>query len=347
MSSEALTRDKRLLLEAAFEQGPNGVNAWRTWRAARDLDDVTTAEQRLFPRVYSNLGADVVDARVQGIHRRAWYSNRLLLHAGLPALAALRDAGLNVAVVRESALALAEPASYPLDRLHATVDARSLDPALQVLEARGWTALQPSTPRSSNLTDAQGRTVWLTCRSARADQFWESTRNALFEGHSALVAGRAHQLLDVAVSRFTGPPEPTFLRVARVVAVLRNGPFAEWELLAEIAARHRCSLALLDLLSAAADVLGEPIPPTCLHALQSAVTPREQRELRYLLDPAAPGRRPMLLWVDYHRAAEDEALGGGSLRFVEYLQRRWNVDGTRQLVAHALAALRRNEPRAG
>ena len=69
----------------------------------------------------------------------------------------------------------------------------------------------------------------------------------------------------------------------------------------------------------------------------AAVTPREQRELRYLLDPAAPGRRPMLLWVDYHRAAEDEALGGGSLRFVEYLQRRWNVDGTRQLVAHALA----------
>ena len=96
--------------------------------------------------MYSNLGADVVDARVQGIHRRAWYSNRLLLHAGLPALAALRDAGLNVAVVRESALALAEPASYPLDRLHATVDARSLDPALQVLEARGWTASQPSTP---------------------------------------------------------------------------------------------------------------------------------------------------------------------------------------------------------
>lgn len=344
ISAATMTRDERLLVEAAFAPGTNGIDAWRAWRASREIDDVTTAEQRLFPRVYSNLGADVVDARVQGIHRRAWYANRLLLHAALPALAALREAGLQCAVVRESAIVLVDPAGYPLDRLHATVDAHSLDDALRVLVGLGWTRataanLRPSTLRWMDITDADGRTLSLVCRSTRADRFWESTQHAVFEGHSTPVAGRAHQLLDVAVSLFTGPPEPTFLRVARCAAILRSAPFEQWELLAEIAARQRCSLALLELLLAAADLLGEPIAPTCFDALRSSATPRERRELRYLLDPAAPARRPMLLWADYHRAVEEEE----SLGFVEYLQRRWNVDGARQLVAHALrATLRRN-----
>jgi hypothetical protein len=341
----SVTSDQRLLLKAAFDRAPNGADAWRAWRRARDLDDVTTEQQRLFPRVYANLGADIVDARVQGVHRRAWYSNRLLLHAGLPALAALRDAGLKVAVVRESAIVLAEPASHPLDRLHATVAAPSLDDALRVLEARGWTpSLEAGFPRTNvrllNLTDAKSRALLFVCRPARTDRFWESTQDMVFEGHSTLVAGHAHQLLDVALSLFVSAPEPDFLRVARVAAILRNGPFVQWELLAEIAAQHRCSLALLELLSTTADVIGEPMPSSCSDTLRSAVTPRERREMRYRLDPAAPARKPMLLWADYRRAAADEADGGGSLGFVEFLRRRWNAGDARQLAVHALHALR-------
>ena len=273
------------------------------------------------------MGAGVVDARVHGIHRRAWYSNRLLLHVGLPALTALRESGLQVAVVRDSAIVLDDPASYPLDRLHATVERASLNEALRVLEARGWTpSLEPAhrrtMTRSVNLMDTAGRVLLLVCRSARTDHFWESTQQTAFEGHPMIVAGRAHQLLEVALSAFVTAPEADFLRVARAAAILRNGAFVQQDLLAEIAVQHRCSLALADLLSAAGELLGESMPPACIDAMRSAATPRERREMKYRLATVAPAHKPMLLWADYRRAVDDE----GSLEFVEFLRRRWNVD---------------------
>jgi len=135
------------LLRAALAQPPQLATAVYRWCAISSLDSLDYASLTILPLLYRNLCRYDFDRdlreRIKGVYRWSWHRNQLLVAALRGALTGLREAGVEVTVMKGVPLALSV---YPDLGARVMGDAdlivrhSCVAEAVEVLTSAGWTA---------------------------------------------------------------------------------------------------------------------------------------------------------------------------------------------------------------
>ena len=201
----SLGQSETLALRAAFLQGAQAVEAWHEFIARYDFDDLFPASTELLPIVYHNLSKQGCTGqgfgKVQGIQRKIWYSNQLLLKDLAVYLKALFDANIEVMLVKNCALSLQyyeHPGLRNIRDFDLVVRRKNFDRALRVLEGFGLRQLQlDSRNRYLNL---QG-TVLDLATPGQEEKFWNSASEIQVLGSQATALARIDQLFHTFLNR--------------------------------------------------------------------------------------------------------------------------------------------------
>lgn len=103
-----LKDEQKLLLQAGFLPETEAISALKKWEQFVDIEEVDQESYILLPLVYRNLlyhgfnGA--IMARLKGVYLRRWYENKILLYHVDLALQKLKEANIEILVIREVAL---------------------------------------------------------------------------------------------------------------------------------------------------------------------------------------------------------------------------------------------------
>ena len=347
-----LETDKALLLEAAFTSGERADRAWRRWQDVVRMDDIDAASQRALPQLHIRNGTSAsTDPRVQGLHRRAWYSNNLLFEQVKPLLESLRADGVRVLTTRQSALVAKARGCYPLDRFHLAVAGRDFEKTLAALRATGWS----SPRRQPRLAEAAlrgidfergGFLVQLDCDPLQDDAFWARTERIETDGQVLESPGLVDRLHEAAAPRRGWHLVDTYQRLLETLLVLQyTERTPDWTLLARIAAATGSVLPLTDTLEYLERELGVHLPTGYLATLRTTlVTSREAEEYRLRSEPPSIWRRLRLGRLEYLRLKETCAAQTHAVSPLEYLKLRWNVSDVRGIVGHLASKLSAPKP---
>jgi hypothetical protein len=339
---QTLDIDKALLLEAAFTSGERAERAWRRWQDVVRMDDIDAASQRALPQFHIRKGAGTsTDPRVQGLHRRAWYSNKLLFEHVKPLLERLRAGGVRVLTTRQSALVVKARDCYPLDRFHLTVAGRDFEKTLAAFRETGWShrSRQPQLAEAAlrGLDFECGRfLVQLDFEPLQNDAFWNRTERIETDGQVFEVPGLVDRLHEAAAPRRGWHRLDMYQRLLETLLVLHYAErMPDWALLARIAAAAGSALPLADVLEYLEHELGVGLPTGYLATLRTAfVTPLAAQEYRLSREASSIWRRLCLGRLEYLRLKETCAAQGRALSRLDYLKLRWNVRDVRGLVGH-------------
>ena len=136
---------ERLLIAAAHADEHRAARALLDWLSTTNLDDAEFAEQRLLVRATNRFPEERLKiperARLNGIVRLLWTKSRLSLDNAAPMLTALREAGVELAVLKGMALTaldmqnLKGRIAHDIDIL---VRVSDLPVALSLLDGTGW-----------------------------------------------------------------------------------------------------------------------------------------------------------------------------------------------------------------
>jgi hypothetical protein len=194
----SLGQSETLALRAAFLQGARAVAAWQEFSARYDFDDLFPASSELLPIVYANLAkqgwSGAGFGKVQGLQRKIWYGNQLLLKNLALYIKHLEDSGIEPMLAKNSALALQyyeHPGLRNIRDFDLVVRRRDFGRTLRILEDFGLRQLQQ---------DSQGR--YLNLQSEVIDvalpgqekRFWNSASRIMVLDSPALALSRPDQL---------------------------------------------------------------------------------------------------------------------------------------------------------
>jgi hypothetical protein len=136
---------ERLVIAAGHADEARAAEAFVEWLAVTDLGACAFPELRLLVRIASRFPETHLKvaerARLNGIVRHLWTRSRLALDNAAPALRALREAGVDVLVLKGMALAaldmhnLKGRIAHDIDILVRPAD---VAPALAILDSAGW-----------------------------------------------------------------------------------------------------------------------------------------------------------------------------------------------------------------
>ena len=140
------TAQQELLLAAATGGADSAPDAFRSWRAGRNLEDAfDRGTYRLLPLLDSNMQRiglkDPLMARLKGVYRKEWCTTHELFHAFKPMLAALEGHGIRTLLVKGAPLALTYYRNYavrPMADADVVVPRDQVPRALEILESLGW-----------------------------------------------------------------------------------------------------------------------------------------------------------------------------------------------------------------
>src|SRR5215470_12661875 len=112
------TPRQELLLKAALLEGEAAVEAWESWRANTDIHRLDQGSYRMLPLLYRNLQKheikDPVMEKLKGVYRHTWYKNQILFSRMAAILRSFQEAGIDVMVLKGTALVLLHYKDYGL-----------------------------------------------------------------------------------------------------------------------------------------------------------------------------------------------------------------------------------------
>ncbi len=283
------SEEQRLLLVAALADGDRARAAWRGWRARVDVDEeFGWASLRLMPLVYRNLAAlgvaDPLMARLKGVYRRAWYETHLLLRRTHPAVAALREAKIEVLLLKGAPLVLEyyrHHALRPLSDVDVCVHRADVHRALAVLEALGWRPARPLTQDHVRFFHAvqcvhpDGGEIdlhWHVASETRSNDldtaFWADTEPLEFEGVTVRQLAPTMLLLHIVVHGVRWNEETPIRWIPDALTVLgARGAAIDWERLLATARRGRLTYRLALGLDYLVRHFDAPVPAWVAEAL--------------------------------------------------------------------------------
>jgi hypothetical protein len=251
---------QEVLIDAALGDGAQALAAFSEWAAQTGLDGIDRGSFRLLPLVAHRVEpletTSQWSAHLRGILRRSWLENQLVLQATVPALDVLRDAGIDVIVLKGGALAaLAYPsiATRPMDDLDLLVPEARAAAALAALRDADWTLPTEQVPASVlrgqvpgsfrriiHSVPLQGRAgfdvdlhwhateAWCWPDADRG--LWAATRPLELRGRRVHALGAADELIVACVHGLRPNPMPPIRWIVDTMILLRSGPIP-WELL--------------------------------------------------------------------------------------------------------------------
>lgn len=179
MSDAVISQYETLLLRAALHPViDSAVAAWKSWAAARVLEEAPYPELRMLPAVYGRLGQAApglaLPEKLRGKARATFTRNQLLAHGSLSALQALA-AEMPVMLVKGAALCARfnNWSSRAMGDIDVLVPIDRLEAAGEILAAGGWIPKYGMTWASLNHRTSLRRNSWNIARgNADVDIHW-------------------------------------------------------------------------------------------------------------------------------------------------------------------------------
>jgi hypothetical protein len=280
-----------LLLQVGIAPRPKADQAWKTWVATRNFDDVAWQEKRLLAAFSERIA--VLDPtsplvpRIEGLTKHMWTGARLTFSQTLAAFNVLAAAGIPFIVFKGGAL-LVEDFSSARRRILGDVDIlvhpESARDAVNVLTGDGWCAVNGESPAylhrlaqvriSCNYRRGQYGEIDLHItpfhysRSGRAldDALWRDAETAKVGSRSILIPDPANAVvISLAHAPHTESAEWAFDIATRVAHQA-----IDWDKLAFIARERDLVPSCLAGLRYLRDVLSVAIPASTMATLARA-----------------------------------------------------------------------------
>ena len=298
---QAPTETETLLLKAAISQGPEAIDAWRAWQQCVQWDDIDHGSQRLLPMLHDNLRRLCVDdpvlSKYEGVKKRYWLQNRLLMHQLEQVLALFAKHEIPAMLIKGSALnalGLFPPGLRPMSDLDIVIPANRALEAARLVERCSWKA---ESEQGMGYSEADIRfsvhgkfvkhpSLALELHWECASQFyrgkgtqtvWRNAISSVWGGHPFSIMSPADHLLLILAHGGSWNPISPVRWVTDALAILKNQE-VDWSYFAQQAIEHRLVLIASESLRFLKNEFGAPIPNRELEAIGNLrVDPFERR----------------------------------------------------------------------
>lgn len=356
------------LLKAAFGNEEEARKAFRAWRQEVDLDgDLGYPALRLLPLVYDNLQRlgleDPLLGRLKGVYRRFWCENQALFFAMHPLLLRLREAGIDLLLLKGAALVLSyyrNHALRPMADFDLAVRTEDLPRAVALLKESGWTVgseLSADGQQFFHATQCLHGELQMDvhyhflreCVTPAADQwFWSDIEELDFQGMKAWQLAPTALLFHTVMHGVRWNEEPPIRWIPDALMILRQrGGEVDWERLLAFAdsqrLTHRLALGLTYLaenfaveLPASVHTHLQQYRPGVLESIANLAVLGDVRRAY-----AHPVAKQGVLFAEYCGIAKS----ANPLRllwgFSHYLRYSWKLRGRLEIVPTIFHGLRR------
>jgi hypothetical protein len=366
------TEEQSLMLRAALLPGSAGLEAGRTWLATADIQRLGKASRGLLPMLYERFRKEGLDGPImpvlKGVRRHAWYNNRLLFHHGAQAIDRLREAGIEVMVLKGAAMVTAyhhDASLRPMEDLDILVHHQDARSAVSVLQAQGW-AMRRGAHRSAHYFEdglyavAKGCDLvhrtgihldlhWnlLGCGGgAQADEvFWAAAADHLFEGRRVKVLASADQLLHTLVHGAAWSTLSPVRWIPDAMTVLACRPDLDWDRLVRQARVRAFALIVSDALHHLDGHFGGVVPRNVFDTLGGEAPRFLERIERWNITRAGtmgPARLAVAFMCDFLRHSGDRPLPDRLRMFPDYMRHRAGAEDLSRLVVNMAGKLARH-----
>ena len=138
-----------LLLDAAFAAEPLARPAWSRWLHEVELENLDRPCRRLLPLAAARMAkfpGISVPARIQGLRRKAWFQNQVLIHRALEPLQVLQSRGMDIVILKGLAfteLYYSDRSLRPMEDIDFMVPLDRVEEAVRLLGKTGWKPKYP------------------------------------------------------------------------------------------------------------------------------------------------------------------------------------------------------------
>ena len=360
------TREQELLLKAALLKGADAINAWNEWKGITDLEGhLDPGSFRLLPLLYMNLHQykvkDPFMIRLKGIYRMAWYENQSLFNYISKILSYLQDAGIQVMLLKGTALTLLNYKNYgvrPMKDIDVLVPTSQVSSTIDLLKKADWRTKSQLTKddlryrhsfsffdNSGMVLDLHWHVLYDSCKSDSDMEFWDGAVPVRFCDVSLCSSNPTDTLLHVIVHGISEHemlnPEPSIRWIADAMSILNTtNAEIDWVRLVNQAKKHRVCLRLKEGLNYLHDRFQAPIPGSILNDINnSPISLTERLEWRHIMNNQKNmllGRFPEYL-SHYMRLANGTGLLPAISGFPKYLQYRMHARNLRHLFSYLLS----------
>jgi hypothetical protein len=351
---------KQPLLRAAFLSGAAGRSAWDTWKSQVNFDDYADPGSfRLLPQLYRNLQNQGVDEplmlRLKGVARQSWLRNKRAFSHVAPYLQTLKQAGVDLLILGEAALALRYP-DYILDAKPAFSLLVQPDQAVTAMKQLGASGWEPSHRSPEVLLKAyivhkdmqsfqgphnQRLHLFWRCLPDNLDGgLWTEAETLELHNIEVSVLSPTDQIVYTCAPGRRGPvSRPLFWRVIDVMLILQAAQDRiDWERLISQAQQDQIRPDITDILNYIQDNLDAPMPRDLLARLNSSrgfalcQTESSAERVRMMFLP-----RLTSLWSNYLEETGQLSVAQRIYYFPQYLQYVWQLECLRQVPIKALS----------
>jgi hypothetical protein len=353
------TDSHQLLLKAACCPHEVGIQAWQQWHSIVDIEQLDSESYRLLPLLYKNLAANQVEhpemTRLQGVYRRHWYSNQLIIRELTTVLHAFQTAAIHCLVLGDAALLGYYGPDFgvrPIEQLDLLVSPQDAAQAMQVLAELNWNAKVKLTDSfmtlhskiglwnsSHQLLHLHWRIFGTDIPANPKDELWQTADVVSLNHYSIRTLNPVAQILYICTRITAADGAIAPLWVADFVKLVGTNSRQEfWELLIDHAINARLALPLQRLINAGFAILELP-PSSVVQRIQSLpISLLERLEQRF---GEMLGRSPFSRYLQYLRQVESSQGGANPSvsSLLNYYQTSWGLKQPWQVPFHGVSRL--------
>ncbi len=351
-----------LLIRAAVDESPAGVDAWRRWRASTALEDTRHEAALLLPPVYRNLARLRADdpemPRLKGIYRHAWSRNQLIFQTGARAIRVLHGAGIDSLVLKGAALTFL---AYRDRGARQMTDFDILVPRERVMDAiaaLGAAEIHPHETfpdparrvpvhHSTAFVDDRGQEIdlhWYALFQSSPDHdLWAAAVPIEIEGVTTKTLCPSDQLLQVCAHGAEWTPGGSLRWVVDSLVLLRaEGDSIDWERLGGQAVQRQITTTILDALTYLREAFDAEVPEDLIGRLRRVrVSLRESMARRAARAPSSQRRILISQWNRFRRLKVLDPTAPRQPNFPAQLKEAWSAPSYRAFTRHAVRRLLR------
>ena len=330
--------------------------AWEAWRDRNDVGRIERGAKRLMPLVYRRLAQLRADdpnlGRLKELYVHSWYRNQVKFQWAAEAAGPLREAGLDVMLLKGAALSALhyrDTGVRPMDDVDLLVRTEYAAPALDVLAGLGW-SLDTTTPREVFLPVRHAEALarpdgaildlhWNALRHPGSDSsFWEASVETSIGGAKVRALCATDELLLACAHGAAWDRVPPVRWAADALTVLGAAEGAiDWDRLVSEARTRRLTAALAEALAYLRDRFAAAGPASVVTELRSTRRRLHERiGYRAELAPPSPLRTFCIFWDKYRRLRDLDTPFPRPSSFVAYATQTYGLRHSGQLVVHAL-----------
>ena len=319
------TQAQEQLLKACLLDAEEAIAAWRTWRAASDLEQIDLGSIRLLPLLADSLGrlgvTDPWFARCRGLQRRTWARNQMLFRGAALATTQLRAAGVVCMCLKGVSLASTyydRDSLRPMGDVDLLVRREQALPALDVLLGAGWRlhptdrrprsaaelavahaypVTHPSNPEVS--VDLHWRPLWASHSDEAESCLWDRATEVRIANTNMTAPCAADMLIHVCAHGARWNDFPMLRWVVDAAMVLRANA-TDWAYLRGQTIRFGLTLPISTTLGYLRSTMRLSIPPAVIRDLAEWPTTPLDRFL-YVSQARSPARWSLLTRLRVHR----------------------------------------------